>query len=191
MRLVAITGSIGCGKTTISNQLRSLGFVVWDIDGWVKTLYNKKTFLKDIEKVFPQVFKDGVLYKRDLRNLVFNNPKELKKLEDIIHPMLKKQLKQHIRVFAKYEEVVFIDVALLFEMGWDKYCYKIILADVPCEVAKNRVMARDKISAKDFEKINNKQIKNIDKQHLSDIVINTDISENMLRKNLIEIVELL
>ena len=82
----------------------------------------------------------------------------------------------------------FIDVALLFEMGWDKYCDLILLADVDYEIQKKRVMLRDNVSAEDFDKINNVQTKNDDKKLLSDIVIDTDKPYNLLKAEIISII---
>ncbi len=191
MKLVGITGTIGSGKTTIANQLRSLGYVVFDADGWVKRFYNRKWFIEIIKKEFPQCVVDGVFNKRVLRNHVFNNIIELKKLEEIVHPLLNKQLKKYINKYAKSEDVFFIDTPLLFEMGWDIYCHHIILADVSYEIAKTRVMKRDNISAEDFDKIYNKQIKNVEKQEMSDIVVITDTTINVLRAKLIEVIKIL
>ncbi|MFI3242540.1 MAG: dephospho-CoA kinase [Alphaproteobacteria bacterium] len=189
MNLIGITGTIGSGKTTIADKLRSLGLVVFDIDGWVKRLYNRKNFLNIIKKEFPNTFKDGVFNKRELRNTVFNNKKELEKLEEIIHPILNTALKRKIKKISKFDDIFFIDTPLLFEMEWDKYCHHIILADVDYEVAKVRVMKRDNISAEDFEKIYDKQIKNIDKEHLADIIVNTDMPKNVLKAKLIKVLE--
>ena len=58
MKLAAITGSIGCGKTTLSKIVRRLGYVVYDIDGWVRRLYYQKDFIKVIAAHFPEVM-DG------------------------------------------------------------------------------------------------------------------------------------
>ena len=89
MIFVAITGSIGCGKTTVANVLRKLGYLVYDADKWVKILYFKKDFLSEIQKYFPQVFVNGVFNKKMLRSVVFQNPQKLKILENLIHPFLK------------------------------------------------------------------------------------------------------
>ena len=59
MKLVAITGSIGCGKTTIAKIVGKLGYTVFDVDGWVRRLYFKKDFIKVIQEHFPAVAGDG------------------------------------------------------------------------------------------------------------------------------------
>lgn len=189
MKLIGITGSIGCGKTTIAGLVKELGYVVFDADKWCRCLYNKSDFIEIIKKNFPLVFDDNVFNKRKLRNYVFNNNSELKKLESIIHPFLKNKLLSVIRKNAKKDNLLFVEVALLFEMGWDKYCSSIIVADVDYETQKYRVMKRDNISASDFEKIVKVQLNNDYKKILSDCIINTDKSIGKLKVELIYLIK--
>lgn len=189
MLLTAITGSIGCGKTTLARIARDLGYTVFDVDGWVRRLYFNKEFLKKLENYFPGTVKQGAADKRYLRNMVFADREKLKLLESLIHPFLRQTLKQIIRKNACCDDIFFIDVALLFEMGWDKYCDVIVVADVAYEIQKRRVMARDKVSAEDFERINNVQMNNEHKKLLADIVIDTDKPRNLLKAELINIIE--
>ncbi len=187
MKLIAITGSIGCGKTTISDILRSLGFLVYDVDKWVKYLYYRKDFLAVIKMKFPHSFKNGKFNKRELRTLVFNNQDKLRELEELIHPFLAKKLRSIIRK-GRDKGVVFIDVALLFELGWDKFCSYVVLADAEYEIQKQRVMQRDKISATDFEKINRLQMPRNEKMMRADFIIKTDIDMKKLRKSVVNLV---
>lgn len=189
MKLVAITGSIGCGKTTIAKIINRLGYTVFDVDGWVRCLYFKKDFIKVIASHFPDVICEGHVNKRALRNIVFSNRKKLKLLESLIHPFLKITLKDFIRQNACRDDLFFIDVALLFEMSWEKYCDFIIVADVDYEIQKQRVMLRDKVSAEDFDKINDVQMSNKDKILRADVVVDTDKPQNLLKVELIDIIE--
>lgn len=187
MELIAITGSIGCGKTTISNVLRSFGFLVYDVDKWVKYLYYNKDFLDTIKIKFPQAFKGGKFNKRELRMLVFDNPDKLRELESLIHPFLTRKLRGIIRR-GKDEGIVFIDVALLFELGWDKFCSYVVLADTEYEIQKQRVMHRDKISAVDFDKINSLQMPREEKKKKADFIIDTGVDMQKLRKNIVDLI---
>lgn len=189
MQLVAITGSIGCGKTTLAQLVKELGYTVFDVDGWVRRLYFRKDFIKVIETHFNEVVENNQVNKRKLRNQVFSDRRQLKVLEGLIHPFLKQTLKDIIRRNARRNDLFFIDVALLFEMGWDKYCNFIVVADVAYDVQKQRVMHRDKVSGDDFDKINNVQMNNRDKIILADIVIDTDKPLNLLKVELIEIIK--
>lgn len=187
MIFVAVTGSIGCGKTTISDLLREQGFLVYDIDKWVKYLYYKRNFLSVIKTHFSQVFDGDIFNKRKLRELVFDNSKKLKELESLIHPYLEKRLRKIIRT-NKNKGIVFCDIALLFEMGWNKYFDYVILADVDKEQQKKRVMIRDNISEEDFYKIDNIQLSMNMKREKVDFIVNTGISLKKLRKNIIDVV---
>ena len=189
MKLIGITGSIGCGKTTIADLIKKMGYIVFDADKWCRNLYNQKDFLDVIKQNFPHVFENGVFYKRKLRNYVFSNNKELKKLEAIIHPFLKKKLISVIKKNAKSDRLIFIEVALLFEMGCNKYCSSIIVADVDKKIQKQRVMDRDNITSEDFDKIVKVQLNNDYKKVLSDYVINTDKTLGLLKIELINLIE--
>lgn len=189
MKLAAITGSIGCGKTTLSKIVRRLGYVVYDIDGWVRRLYYQKDFIKVIAAYFPEVMEGEKVNKRKLRNLVFGDNSRLKVLESLIHPFLKQTLMNVRRRNARRADLFFMDVALLFEMGWDKYCDYIVVADVDYETQKMRVMRRDNISAADFDKINRIQMDNAAKKVLADVIINTDKPINLLKVELLAMIE--
>lgn len=186
MKIIAVTGSIGCGKTYISGVIKSLGYQVFDADKEVKLFYNNNDFLNLIKFDFSDCFDNNLLNKRKLRDLVFNNSEKLKKLESIIHPLLKQKLKQKIRKSAKNSDFLFIDAALIFEMNWDIYCDFVILADVDKDIQRKRVMNRDKISADDFEKIIAKQIDNDIKKEKSDLIINTELSKGIISVMLID-----
>ena len=190
MIFTAITGSIGCGKTTISDILRKQGFLVYDIDKWVKYIYYNNDFLEIIKKYFPETFTNNVFNKRVLRDIVFSNPEKLKILEGLIHPFLRNKVRKIIRK-NKNEGLVFVDIALLFEMEWDKYFDFIILADVDKNIQKERVMKRDNISAEDFEKIDKIQMSMEDKREMVDFIINTGVDRNKLNKSVLEVVEVL
>ncbi len=189
MKLAAITGSIGSGKTTLSKIVRRLGYVVYDIDGWVRRLYYQKDFIKVIAAHFPEVMEGEKVNKRKLRNLVFGDNARLKVLESLIHPFLKQTLMNVRRRNARRADLFFMDVALLFEMGWDKYCDYIVVADVDYETQKMRVMRRDNISAADFDKINRIQMDNAAKKVLADVIINTDKPINLLKVELLAMIE--
>lgn len=187
MILTAITGSIGCGKTTISNILREQGFLVYDVDKWVKYLYFNERFLKKVKKLFPEIFEGDVFNKKKLREIVFSNPEKLKDLENIIHPILKYKLRKIIRK-NKCSDIVFVDVALLFELKWDKFFDYIILADVDYNTQKQRVMIRDNISADDFDKINRLQIPQSVKSDKVDFIVNTGVNKKRILAQMLNII---
>lgn len=189
MKLIAITGSIGCGKTTIAKVINQLGYTVFDVDAWVRALYFQKDFINKIVETFPQTWENGTFNKRTLRHIVFDDNQQLKILESLIHPFLKEKLKTIIRKNAHINDLFFLDVALLFEMGWDKYCDLVIVADVDDLIQKQRVMIRDGVSAEHFDKINNVQMSQADKKKRADVIIETDVSLNLLKIELLSVLE--
>lgn len=189
MILVAITGSIGCGKTTLAGLVRELGFVVYDVDAWTRQLYKQPDFIKQIVDAFPEAAEEGKINKRKLRNLVFNQAEKLYQLENIVHPFLKRKFLQLIHKNAKNDELFFIDAALILELGWDRYCDLVIVANVDYDTQKQRVMKRDGISAADFEKINNVQMHRDEKIRLADVVIDTDQPLNKLKLELMSLID--
>ena len=190
MKIVGITGSIGCGKTYLSDILRDMGYCVYNPDIWVRNLYKTSEFLIIIRKNFPTCFDSkGIFNKRNLRNIVFSDNKQLKKLESIIHPILKYKLKKLIRKSVKKEDFLFLDVALLLEMKWDKYCDFIILADVDKEIQIKRVMNRDKIKREDVEKIISVQEDKKTKYKAADYIIDTGYNDGINRVQLIKILQ--
>lgn len=189
MILIAITGSIGCGKTTLAGLARDLGYVVYDTDAWTRKLYDYPYFIKQVGKEFPQVY-DGIkIDKKKLRNLVFDDVNKLRQLEKIVHPFLKSQFRNIVHKKRFSSEIFFIDAALILELGWDRYCDLVIVADVEYEIQKQRVMKRDGISADDFEKINALQMNNLKKNLLADVIIDTDQPLNQLRVELMSIID--
>ena len=190
MKIIGITGSIGCGKTYLSDILRDMGYCVYNPDLWVHNLYKKSEFLKIIKENFSMCFDfNGKFDKRSLRNIVFNNKEQLKKLESIIHPILKNKLKNLIRKSVKKEDFLFLDVALLLEMKWDKYCDFIILADVDEEIQIRRVMNRDKVKREEEKKIIAVQEDKKTKYKAADYIIDTGYSDGINRVQLIKILQ--
>lgn len=189
MKIVGITGSIGCGKTYLANILKKNRFNVYNPDKWVHNLYKNKAFLKVIENNFPLVFENGIFNKRKLKNLVFSDKNKLNKLENIIHPFLKKKIKTIIHKFCRNTDIIFFDAALLYEKNWDIYCDYVIVADVDENIQKQRVIKRDNITEDDFYKIIKNQISQKEKCLYGDFVINTDKSENINKIQLMKIMD--
>ena len=168
-------------------MIREEGYVVFDVDGWVRRLYYKKDFINRIREVYPETVDGWTVDKRKLRNIVFNDYDQLKKLESMTHPFLRRYLKDVIRRNSGSNKLFFIDVALLFEMNWQIYCDRVIVADVAYEIQKKRVMERDRVNGEDFDKINNVQMKNELKKKLADAVIDTDKPLNLLKLEVINL----
>ena len=94
-----------------------------------------------------------------------------------------------IRRTSRYDDVFFIDAALIFELGWDRYCDLVVVADVDYELQKQRVMKRDGITAVDFEKIVAVQMSNREKILRADVIVETDKPLGVLKVELLSIID--
>ncbi len=187
MKVIGITGAIGCGKTTFANIIKKMGYEVFDADKEVALIYENENFLQLLKSVFPRVFNSNGVDKKLLRKIVFSNQQELLKLEDIIEPFLHQIFVHKINETADKKGVMFIDAVLLFEKGWNHFCKKVICVTVDPEIQKNRVMARDHLTEEEFFKIYHLQMNNDLKCKMSDIVVDTNCSLEELEKKAKEV----
>lgn len=176
MKIIGITGAIGCGKTTITNILKKYGMEVFDADKEVAKIYEDDNFLNQLKNIFPRIFKQGMIDKKLLRRIVFSNQKELIKLEDIIEPFLQKRFLDRIKEVSEKKGFLFIEAVLLFEKGWNRYCSEVWGVTVDLEIQKQRVMQRDQITEKEFFDIYNLQMSKDLKCQLVDRIIDTGCS---------------
>lgn len=113
---IAVSGSIGSGKSTVAAYIRDKGYDVFDCDEVNRRLLEKgEEGYREVEKAFPMCFDENGLDKRKLSAIVFADEKEKEKLESILHPLILK------RLFERKDDPLFAEVPLLFEAGWDKY----------------------------------------------------------------------
>ena len=181
MIIIGITGSIGMGKTTVSKMLRILKIPVFDSDTKVKEILEKNyDIIEKISKIWPETVlvnqKQKKINKEILSNKIFESKKERKKLERIIHPLVKKERKSFLKKFEKYF-VVGLDIPLLYETGMDKECDYIFLVHTTKKIQKRRVLIRPNMTEKKFELINNAQWSFKKKEKEKPYIINTSFGK--------------
>ena len=140
MLIIGITGSIGMGKSTIALMLKFFGIPIHDSDKVVKTLLEEDFIIDLIKKEWPTCIikskKKEKINKEELSKIIFDNSKERKNLENLIHPYVTKNRKNFIRK-NKNKKIIGIDVPLLYETKTDKICTYIFLALASNEIQKN------------------------------------------------------
>ena len=172
---IGLTGGIATGKTTVADIFSNLGIEIIDTDEIAKEAVKPgepalkliiDSFGKDIiEK------KSKKLDRRKLRRIIFENNEYKKKLESILHPIIrKKTLDLLLETKSKY---VIIVVPLLIETGFIEIVDYVIVVDCPKKTQLQRLLERDKISKKDGENIIKNQINKKDRLKKADIVIDT------------------
>ena len=121
MFIIGLTGSLGTGKSTVAAMFAKHGASIIDADAITRDLLtgNSKT-IKKVAKIFPgAILNSSTINRSELAKIVFNHPRELQKLTDILYPEALKVVKSQISQF-KHESMIVLDVPLLFESGWDK-----------------------------------------------------------------------
>lgn len=141
MYLIGITGGLGTGKSTVAALFVKKGAKLIDADAISRDILTKSDkIIKKVAKSFPDaILSTGEIDRAALAGLIFQNPRELKKLTDILYPEILRQIKTQISLY-KQSNLVVLDVPLLFEVGWDK------LVDTTIVVRCNRQQQFERIS---------------------------------------------
>jgi dephospho-CoA kinase len=171
---IGLTGSIGMGKSTTAQMFREAGVPVLDSDQVVHDLYRGEA-VAPIAAAFPGVVVDGVVDRARLASRVLGDAAALKRLEDIVHPLVwatrDRFLAEHE---ARNEKIVVYDVPLLFETGAETSVDVVVVASAPEDVQKTRVLSREGMTEEKFAAILAKQVPDEEKRARADFVVRTD-----------------
>lgn len=175
MLIIGLTGSIAMGKSATANMFRDLGIGVFDADAEVHKLYAKcGEAVPLIEAAFPGVTRDGAIDRTLLAGRVLGNPEALRKLEAIVHPLVREREKRFMaEQAAAGARMVVLDIPLLFESGPGDRVDYVVVVSAPAEVQRERAMARPGMTAEKFEAILAKQMPDEEKRRRADFVVDT------------------
>ena len=150
MLKIGITGSIGAGKSTVAGIFKVLGVPVFDADATAKNILNTDPVLREqVAATFgSETYTNGLLDRKYLATLVFNNPDQLAKLNALVHPATIAAAEKWASRFTDRPYIV-KEAALLFEAGTNVGLDYIIGVTAPQELRIARVMARDQVSRED------------------------------------------
>jgi dephospho-CoA kinase len=174
---LALTGSIGMGKSATAAMFAARGLPVYDADAAVHAAYGPGgEAAAPLEWHFPGVMRgDGGIDRALLRGKVLNRPDAMKKLESIVHPIVGGMQKAFLeKAGASGADIVVLDIPLLFETGGDARADAILVVTAPAAVQRARVLARGMAPA-DFEAILARQTPDAEKRRRADFVINTGL----------------
>lgn len=152
MLKVGLTGSIGCGKSSLSNILKKYDIPIIDADIKGREIYENKELLRNIEKNFGSsvINKDGTLNRKNLGKIVFNDDYKLEKLNSLTHPVIQNMIKDDLNKYEKFgKKIAVVDAALLIEAGFMNMLDTLVVVTCSEEVQLQRVVLRDNCSEED------------------------------------------
>ena len=156
-KLVAITGGIGSGKTTFSNHIRKLGYLVHESDAVVSEIYikPKKQFLSFIKKKISQdAVNHNKISKAEIANVIFSNKTLKKLLERRIHKEVQSSREAFIKKHTKRKKkIIFADIPLLFENKLEKSFDSVICIISSKKNRTKRVLKNKKFTKENLNKI--------------------------------------
>ena len=186
---IGITGSIACGKSTVSDYLKDKGYTIIDAD----KLGHVALTSEDVKRRLSETFGANILVNNEisrevLGRLVFGNDNNLKKLNNIIHPKIK-ELILKLQEEHKDEDMVFLDIALLYEANFVDLVEKVAVVYVDKGVQLERLMTRNSLSKEEALKRIESQMSPQEKASLGDFVINNSYRKEDTFQQIDEILE--
>lgn len=173
MITLALTGSIGMGKSTVASMFADAGIPIFDADATVRRLQGPGgRLVPAIEKRFPGTTREGAVDRDALSAAVLGYPDELAALEAIVHPAVHHERTRFIVEHGDAPALLF-DIPLLFETGGDAAFDKVIVVSAPAVMQRERVIGRAGMTPEKFEQIMSRQMPDKEKRARADFVIDT------------------
>ena len=173
MVVIGLTGSIGMGKSTTARFFAEAGVPVHDADLTVHRLYAGEA-VPLVEAAFPGVTTVEGVDRNKLAKRVLDDPEALRRLEEIIHPLVRRE---ELRFLDQAERagapVAVLDIPLLFETGADRRVDAVVVATAPAEIQHARVFERAGMTEEKFQALLTKQMPDTDKRRRADFVVDT------------------
>lgn len=195
MLTIGLTGGISSGKSTITSWFLEKGIIVLDADQIVRQLQKPGSqLLYDLAHEFgPSVIlENGELARDVLGSIIFHDEAAKQKLNAMIHPLVKQKLVEGIeQAKARGEQLVVLDVPLMFESGFESLVDRTLVVYVPREIQVKRLMKRDQIDESYALAKINSQMSLEKKRDLADYVLNNEYSIRELRTQFEQMFEML
>jgi dephospho-CoA kinase len=187
MFVLGLTGSLGMGKTTTAQMFAEEGVPVHDADAVVHRLYEGEA-VAPIEAAFPGTTDNGKVDRDKLGKRVLGDPRALKQLESIVHPLV---ADARDRFLAEAERsgaaVALLDIPLLYETGGERRCDAVVVVSAPAVVQRQRAFERPEMTEAKFQAILAKQMPDAEKRARADFVVDTSRGFDVAREQVREI----
>ena len=189
MIVLGLTGSIGMGKSTTAKLFAEAGAPVYDADATVHLVYQGEA-VPAIEAAFPGSTANGSVDRARLSALVVHDPAAIRRLEQIVHPMLRTY---HQKFLDDAERsgapVAVVDVPLLFETGGESRVDAVVVVTTSPEIQRQRILARDNMTGEKLDAILARQMSDAEKRRRADFVVDTSHGLDPVRSRIRDILE--
>ncbi len=173
MLIIGLTGSLGMGKSTAAEYLRSRGLPVFDADAAVHALYEGAA-VPLIEREFPGTTSQGKVDRGKLSAAVTRNPERLAALEAIVHPLVREAESGFLKKEAtRGTRMAVLEIPLLFETSADAKVDATIVVSASDELQRQRLMKRPGMSPEKLESLLARQMPDAQKRTRADFVVDT------------------
>jgi dephospho-CoA kinase len=189
MIILGLTGSIGMGKSTTAKLFTEAGVPVYDADATVHMVYEGEA-APAIEAAFPGTTVGGKVDRAKLSAQVVHDAAAMKRLEQIVHPMLRAY---HQKFLDEAEQsgapVAVVDVPLLYETGGEKRVDAVVVVTTSPDVQRERILARDNMTAEKLDAILARQLPDAEKRKRADFIVDTSHGLDPVRARIRDILQ--
>ncbi|MGJ5178005.1 dephospho-CoA kinase [Bradyrhizobium oligotrophicum] len=173
MRVLGLTGSMGMGKSTTAKLFAEAGVPVYDADATVHQVYASEA-APAVEAAFPGTTVDGKVDRAKLSAKVVGDPEAIRRLEAIVHPMLRSYHQAFLDTAERSgAPVAVVDVPLLFETGGDKRVDAVVVVSTSPEIQRQRILARGTMTEEALDALLARQMPDAEKRRRADFVVDT------------------
>ncbi len=183
MIVIGLTGSIGSGKSTVSNILKKKNMNIIDADEISRKIFDDKKNLDTLVKCFGGEIlnSDNELDRKKLGSIVFSDEDNLKKLNSITHPIIISKIKASINKFKKQrQKFIILDAPLLIEANLLNLVDMVLLVMCNENIQIKRIIKRDNISKEDTILRIRSQMSVEDKKKYADYIIDNSYNQHIL-----------
>jgi dephospho-CoA kinase len=181
MFILGLTGSIGMGKSTTAKFFREAGVPVHDSDAVVHRLYEGEA-VAPVEAAFPGTVVDGKVDRAKLSEKLVGNPDAIKRLEAIVHPLVRAVSQRFTQEHAaRGTRVIVLDIPLLFETGGEKNVDAVVVVSAPADVQRARVLSRPGITAERLDALLARQMPDAEKRARAHFIVDSSRSFDSAR----------
>jgi dephospho-CoA kinase len=189
MIILGLTGSIGMGKSTTAKLFAEAGVPVYDADATVHMIYEGEAVLA-VEAAFPGTTSGGKVDRAKLSAQVVHDPDAMRRLEQIVHPMLRRYHQKFLEDAERAgAPVAVMDVPLLFETGGEKRVDAVVVVTTAPEVQRERILARGNMAAETLDAILARQLPDAEKRRRADFVVDTSHGLDPVRARIRDILD--